>query len=252
MDLGLKGKNVVITGGSKGIGKSIALAFAEEGANVATCARNEEPLKEVVEIIRSKGVKAYVETCDISDHNALGHFLAAARKRLGSVDILINNASAIALEGDDKSWDASINVDLLGTVKACEKVIPWMSESGGGCILIVSSISGQEATPTGDFAYAPIKSALISYANKLAVNYGDKGIRVNSIAPGSVEFENGIWHWVRENNRAMYDMVLTTVPRGYFGKPEEVADVVVFLCSDRASFVNGACVNVDGGQHKGN
>ena len=104
MDLKLKGKNVVITGGSKGIGREIALTFAEEGANVATCARTEDLLNEVADIIKSKGVSAYTEKCDISDHEALGKFLESAKNALGSIDILVNNASAIALE-DDEDFD---------------------------------------------------------------------------------------------------------------------------------------------------
>lgn len=252
MDLGLKGKNVVVTGGSKGIGRSIAIAFAEEGANVATCARTEELLDEVAGIIKSKDVTAYTEKCDISDHDALEKFLDNVKKELGGVDILINNASAIALGDDDDSWQACINVDLLGTVKASEKVIPWMVESGGGNIIHISSISGLEATQTRDFAYAPIKSAIISHANKIAVNYGSEGIRANSVAPGAVFFENGIWDYVKKNNKEMYDSIQSLTPRGKLGTPEEIANVVVFLASDMASFITGACIVADGGLHKAN
>lgn len=179
MDLGLKGKNVIVTGGTKGIGRSTVIAFAEEGANVATCARTEELLNEVGDIVRSKGVKAFTQKCDISDHEALGQFLENVKSELGSTDILVNNVSAIALGDDEESWQASINVDLLATVKASDKVIPWMIESGGGNIIHMSSISGLEATLSRDFAYAPIKSAIISHANKIAVNYGSEGIRAN-------------------------------------------------------------------------
>jgi len=252
MDLKLKGKNVVVTGGSKGIGRSIAITFAEEGANVATCARTEEPLNEVADIIKSKAVIAYTEKCDISDHEALGKFLESARNELGSIDILVNNASAIALGDDDASWQACINVDLLATVKASDKVIPWMIESGGGNIIHISSISGLEATQSRDFAYAPIKSAIISHANKIAVNYGADGIRANSVAPGAVFFENGVWDYVKQNNPEMYNAMKMITPRGELGTPEEIANVVVFLASDKASYINGACIGVDGGQHKAN
>lgn len=138
MDLELKGKNVVVTGGSKGIGRSIAIAFAEEGANVGTCARTEELLNEVADIIKSKGVIAYTEKCDISDHEALEKFLESAKNELGSIDILVNNASAIALGDDEESWQACINVDLMATVKASDKVIPWMVESGSGNIIHIA------------------------------------------------------------------------------------------------------------------
>jgi 3-oxoacyl-[acyl-carrier protein] reductase len=252
MDLKLNGKNVVVTGGSKGIGRAIAIAFAEEGANVATCARTKELLNEVEEMISSKGVKAFTQKCDISDHEALGLFLKNVKSELGTVDVLVNNASAIALGDDEASWQASINVDLMATVKASDTVIPWMIETGGGVIIHISSISGLEATQSRDFAYAPIKSALISHANKIAVNYGADQIRANSVAPGAVFFENGVWDYVKQNNPEMYNGMRMITPRGELGSPEEIANVVVFLASDKASFINGACMVVDGGQHKGN
>ena len=127
-----------------------------------------------------------------------------------------------------------------------------MIESGGGNIVHISSISGLEATPSRDFAYASIKSAIISHANKLAVNYGSQGIRANSVAPGAVFFENGVWDYVKNNDPEMYDTMRMITPRGELGRPEEIANVVVFLASDKASFVNGACIVVDGGQHKAN
>ena len=252
MDLGLKEKNVIVTGGSKGIGRSIALAFAEEGANVATCARSEELLNIAGDEMRSKGVKAYTQTCDIGDHEAFVQFLDNVKVEFGGVDIPVNNVSAIALGDDDASWQASINIDLLATVKASDRVIPWMIESGGGVIIHISSISGLEATQSRDFAYAPIKSAIISHANKLAVNYGAQGIRANSVAPGAVFFEKGVWDYVKNNNPEMYNSMRMITPRGELGTPEEIANVVVFLGSDKASFINGACIVVDGGQHKAN
>ena len=252
MYLELKGKNVVVTGGSKGIGRAIALAFADEGANVATCAPTEELLNEVADIIKSKGVIAYTAKCDISDHEALEKFLGSAKNKLGSIDILVNNASAIALGEDEDFWQACINVDLLATVKASDKVIPWMIESEGGNIIHISSVSGLEATQSHDFAYAYIKSAIISHANKIAVNYGAQGIRANSVAPGAVYFENGVWDYVKKNNNEMYEGVKSLTPRGELGTPEEIANVVVFLASNRASFITGACFVADGGLHKAN
>ena len=127
-----------------------------------------------------------------------------------------------------------------------------MVEAGGGNIIHISSISGLEATQTRDFAYAPIKSAIISHANKIAVNYGSEGIRANSVAPGAVFFENGVWDYVKKNNKEMYDSMRSLTPRGELGTPEEIANVVVFLASDKASFITGACIVADGGLHKAN
>lgn len=252
MDLGLAGKNVVVTGGSKGIGRAIALAFAAEGANVATCARNPEPLHEVADAIRENNVDAFTRTCDVGDAGALADFLDASKKNLGGIDVLVNNVSALAVTDDLEAWNASINVDLLGTVRASEQVIPWMAESGGGSILNISSISGLEATLSPDFAYAAIKAALISYTQKLAAALAPQKIRVNAIAPGSIEFEGGGWAHMKTENPDFYNMVLGSIPWGRMGRPEEVADVAVFVASSRANWITGACLAVDGGQHRGN
>jgi 3-oxoacyl-[acyl-carrier protein] reductase len=165
---------------------------------------------------------------------------------------LVNNVSALALSDDLEDWQASIDVDLLGTVRACDQVAPWMAETGGGSILIISSISGLEATLSRDFAYAAIKAALISYAQKRAAALAPQRIRVNAIAPGSIEFEGGVWANVKAQNPDLYEMVVQSIPWGRMGTPEEVADAAVFLASDRASWITGACLVVDGGQHRGN
>jgi len=166
------------------------------------------------------------------------------------VDVLVHNASALAVGPDLAAWEASLKVDLMAAVHACERVIPWLAESGGGSILLVSSISGLEVSPTPDFAYSTVKAALIAYAKKLAILHAAAGVRVNSIAPGSVEFPGGVWAQVHEHQPGLYERVRTSIPRGRLGTPEEIADVAVFLCSPRAGWVTGECVAVDGGQHK--
>ena len=167
------------------------------------------------------------------------------------MDILINNASALAIADDQAAWQASINVDLLGTVRASEHVIPWMEESGGGSILNISSISGLEAALFSDFSYSAVKAALISYTQKLAGLLAPKKIRVNAIAPGSIEFEGGVWAQIKMENPEFYKTMLGSIPWGRMGTPEEVADAAVFLSSDRARWVTGSCLIVDGGQHRG-
>ena len=251
MDLGLKGKNVIITGGSKGIGKRIALAFAGEGANVAICARGEGPLRATEKEILSKDVKAYAASCDIADSEALDAFLQGVKKTLGSVDILVHNASALATGPGLEDWKSSLEVDLMAAVHACNKVIPWMAEAGGGSILLVSSTSGLECDPMPDFGYTAAKAALISYAKKLAVLHASQGIRANAIAPGSIEFEGGVWDAIKEGQPEIYEMARSSIPAGRMGTPEEVADVAVFLSSSRASWITGECISVDGAQHRG-
>ena len=251
MDLQLTGKNCVVLGASSGIGRSIALGFAAEGANVTICARGQDALERTKKELLEYGVNVQAASCDVSDKQALEAFLEEANKRLGGIDVLVHNASALAVGPTLDDWEASIKVDLMAGVHACEKVIPWMCEKGGGNILLVSSISGIECDPSPDYAYTSAKAALIAYAKKLAVMHAPAGIRVNAIAPGSIEFPGGIWAQVKEHQPEMYEGVRASVPSGRLGRPEEVADVAVFLASPRAGWVTGECVSIDGAQHRG-
>lgn len=250
MDLGLQGKSAVVVGGSKGIGKAIALRLAQEGANVAICARGEAALRATETDLRGLGTKVSAQVCDVSSAPELEGFLDTAKHDLGAVDILINNASGFGFSDDEAGWEAGISVDLLAAVRATRKVVPWMTLAGGGVIIHVASISGLEAGSAP--AYAAVKAALISHSKTLAVALAPKGIRVNAIAPGSIEFPGGKWAGVKHSNRAFYDIILGTIPWGRLGKPDEVADVVAFVVSPRAAWVTGVCLAVDGGQHKGN
>lgn len=250
MNLGLTGKNAVVTGASKGIGKSIARALAEEGVNVAICARGKESLLAAEKEIIKRGVKVYAAPCDIGDAEKLNDFLDTVKRKFGSVDILVNTVSALSLGEDYNDWEASVNLDLLATVRATRKVIPWMIESGDGNILFISSISGLESGSPP--AYAASKAALISYSKTLSVQLAPKHIRVNTIAPGSIEFSGGLWYMAKQNNRPFYDMVLSSIPSGRMGRPDEIGKVAAFLVSPCASWVTGTCLSVDGGQHKSN
>jgi len=251
MDLKLKGKNVVITGGSKGIGKRIAQAFANEGANVAICARGQEALEETQKELLKSGTKVFGASCDIADAEALNSFLEDAKDALGDVNILVHNASALAVGPGLDDWKSSLDVDLMGAVHACNKVIPWMSASGGGSILLISSTSGLECDPMPDFGYTAAKAALISYAKKLAVLHAQEGIRANALAPGSIEFKGGVWDHMKNNEPQLYNMACSMIPAGRLGTPEEVADVAVFVSSERANWITGECISIDGAQHRG-
>jgi 3-oxoacyl-[acyl-carrier protein] reductase len=250
MHLGLSGKNAVVTGASKGIGKAIAMSLASEGTNLAICARGKEALQAAEKEISDMGVKVFASVCDVGDRNALNGFLENANKNLGSIDILVNNVSALSLGDGESDWEASVNVDLMASVWATRQVIPWMTESGGGSILFISSISGLEAGSPP--AYAAAKAAVISYSKTIAVQLAPNNIRVNTITPGSIEFEGGVWDMAKQHNRPLYDMVLASVPTGRLGLPNEVGDVAAFMVSPRASWVTGTCISVDGGQHRFN
>lgn len=250
MDLGLTGKRCVVLGASRGIGRAIALGLAAEGASVAVCARDPGPLEEMAAALRAHGRACHAATCDIADAAALAAFLAGAREALGGVDVLVHNASALAVGPDEAAWRASLDVDLMAGVRACETVVPWMRAAGGGSILLVSSISGLEATPMPDFAYTTVKAALLAYAKKLAVAQAPHGIRVNAIAPGAIDFPDGFWDRIHRQQPDFYSAVVSSIPMGRMGTAEEVADVAVFLVSDRARWVTGASVPIDGAQHR--
>jgi 3-oxoacyl-[acyl-carrier protein] reductase len=250
MNLGLKGKNAIITGASKGIGKSIALALAEEGVNVTICARGKEALQKTKNELLEKGVKVFTQTCDVGDTERFNLFLDAVKDEFGSIDILVNNASALTMGDEYQDWEASIQIDLMASVRATKKVVPWMIESGSGNILFISSVSGLESGSPP--AYAAAKAALISYSKTMAVQLAPQHIRVNTIAPGAVEFEGGLWEMIKESNRPFYDMAIDASPSGRMGTPDEIAKVAAFLVSPCASWVTGTCLAIDGGSHKSN
>jgi 3-oxoacyl-[acyl-carrier protein] reductase len=250
MDLELTGKRCIILGASRGIGHAIARALAVEGALLAICGRDPASLAQAADDLRAMGSQVHAATCDVADPVALAAFLEDARAAIGGVDVLVHNASALAVGADIAAWEGSLRVDLMAAVHASDCVIPWMEASGGGSILLVSSISGLEASPMTDFAYSTVKAALIAYAKKRAIASAARGIRVNAIAPGSIEFVGGTWAQVKEHQPALYERVRASIPSGRLGTPEEVADVAVFLCSPRAGWITGECVAVDGGQHK--
>jgi 3-oxoacyl-[acyl-carrier protein] reductase len=251
MDLGIRGKAAVVTGASKGIGRSIALRLAEEGAGVAICARGETALRETEAELRARSVPVYAAMCDVGNPEALDAFLDLAHASLGRVDILVNNPSGLGFADDEATWQSTLSVDLMAAVRASWKVTPWMESVGGGAIVHISSIAGLEALGFPP-SYGAAKAALFSHAKSLALALAPLKIRVNTVAPGSIEFAGGLWAQARQGNPDFYGAVLKTIPWGRMGTPEEVADVVVFLASERASWVTGACIAVDGAQHKGN
>ena len=250
MDLGLAGKGVVITGGSRGIGRATALAFAGEGANVAICARGKDALEATANELRAKGVKVHAQTADVGKRDELDAFLDGAHAALGRIDVLVNNSSGFGITDDEAGWKISFDIDMMASVRASWKVVPWMTAQGGGSIVHISSTSALEAGSPP--SYAAAKAALISHSKTLAVALAKAKIRVNTIAPGSIEFPGGVWEMIKKGNPAMYDGIKASIPWGRLGTAEEVANAVVFAASARASWVTGVVISVDGGQHKGN
>jgi 3-oxoacyl-[acyl-carrier protein] reductase len=243
-----RGKRVVVCGGSRGIGRSVALGFAGAGAAVSICARNPGPLEAARAEIESRGVAAHAATCDLADGPAVKAYVEAAAGALGGVDVLVNNASGFGSQDTEEHWAQGLSVDVMATVRATHAALPFLERAGGGASIVnVSSISGYMASVRTP-AYAAVKALLINYTMSQAAMYAPKGIRVNAVAPGSIEFPGGSWEARRTSDPKLYGAILASIPFGRLGAPEEVADVVMFLASPLARWVTGQTVVVDGGQ----
>jgi len=247
MKIDITGKRALVAGGSRGIGRAIALAFAKAGAEVSICARGAEALTATREEIARHGGIAHASVCDLSDAAAIPRYIGEAAEALGGIDILVNNASGFGTSDDEAGWAVSISVDLLATVRASRAALPFLEKSDSGAILNISSISGLRATPRTP-PYAAAKAAVIEYTLTQAATLARRGIRVNGIAPGSIEFPGGTWARAKANNPDLYGRILRSIPFGRLGRPEEIAQVALFLCSPLASWVTGQNIAVDGGQ----
>ncbi|HEX3952569.1 MAG TPA: SDR family oxidoreductase [Stellaceae bacterium] len=243
----LSGKKAVVTGGSRGIGRAIALACAEAGASVSICARGADGLGPVRDEIAAKGVTAHAQQCDVGDAASIAGYIEAAAGALGGIDILVNNASGFGTSHDEAGWARSIEVDLLGTVRGIWAAVPYLEKSGDSSIINISSISGLRAS-VRTAPYGAVKAALIEYTLSEAAALAGKGIRVNCIAPGSVEFPGGSWEKRKTDAPKLYGAILRSIPFGRLGMPEEIGAVVAFLASPLASWVTGQTISVDGGQ----
>jgi 3-oxoacyl-[acyl-carrier protein] reductase len=241
------GKRVVVMGGSRGIGRSTALCFAGAGASVAICARGADTLEKTRQEIAAKGVTAHAGVCDLGDAAAIARFIPEAAAALGGIDVLVNNASGFGSTDDEAGWAASFSIDMMAIVRASQAALPFLEKSEAGAIVNVSSISALRATNRNP-PYGAIKAAVDHYTGSQAKVLAPKGIRVNAVAPGSIEFPGGTWEKRREDNPALYNGTLKQIAFGRMGKPEEVGDVILFLASPYARWVTGQSIVVDGGQ----
>lgn len=256
MDLGLTNKVAIVTGSSQGLGLASAKALAAAGCRVCLCARGETRLREAAhEVAAVAGSEATVlaVTADVAQAEGVQSVIDRTVAAFGGLDILVNNVGLAGggglLETSDEQWQEAYDLTLLPAVRASKLAVPHMQRRGGGAIVIIASIFGREAG--GRMTYNAMKAAEISLAKSLAQQLAPSNIRVNSVSPGSILFEGGSW-WRRQqaDPAGIAEFVMRELPFGRFGRPEEVGDVVVFLCSARASWISGTSIVVDGCQSR--
>jgi 3-oxoacyl-[acyl-carrier protein] reductase len=250
MDLGLKGSRVLVSGGTKGIGRAIADMFAAEGAHVAICARDAAQVDSAVAEIAQAGGQAFGRALDVADSAALHAWVADSAAALGGIDIVIPNVSALAIGGDEAAWQAGFQTDLMGSVRMVDAAMPWLEKSAAASIVIISSVSGREV----DFAagpYGAFKAALIHYAQGLAFQLAGKNIRANTVSPGNTYFPGGVWEKIEHGNPQLFAAAMALNPTGRMATAEEIARAVVFLGSPAASFITGTNLVVDGALTRG-
>lgn len=254
VNLSLQNRVALVAGSSRGIGKAIAAALLSEGCRVCITGRSEPMLSQALAEFKAEfGNDCAISFCgDLTDSSTVEQALSKTHGLWQRLDVVVANLGSGSgktgwqLESDE--WERLFRMNFWGSVNLAQAAIPLLAESQRGNLLFIASIAGVEATPA-PLPYSAAKAALISYSKNLANQVANLGIRVNCIAPGNVLFPGGTWERHLENNKEkVLQMIDSSVPLARFGTPEEIASLAVFLCSDAATFITGACVKADGGQ----
>jgi 3-oxoacyl-[acyl-carrier protein] reductase len=251
LDLGLKGKVAAVTGASKGIGRAIAIALAKEGVHIAACARNEAPLMALGREIEALGVRAFVQPADVTHEGQMKAFIEGVAASLGPPLLLVVNAGGTLggrfFETSEEDWRGTFDVNLFHAVRAIQAVVPFMQKERTGSIVVISSVSG--VRPGSRVQYAAAKAAQNALVKGLVWELAPFGVRINAVLPGSIYFEGGNWAKLKDQSADVFEGFQDReFPFKRLGTPEEVAQVVAFILSEKASWVNGALIAVDGGQ----
>lgn len=247
MDLHLAGKKALVTGASRGIGFAIVQALLSEGVTVAFSARGQDGIDAALAALKGKGeVSGHV--VDSADSDAVIAWTQGQADALGGLDIVISNTSAgggvdMGLDG----WKQSVETDILGTAALIETALPHLERSKGNIVQIATITATEDHDFPGNPSYGAVKAALVRYMGRIAKQYGPQGIRANTVSPGPIYIKDGVWQWVKENMGDYYERDVQAHPQGRMGTAEEVADAVLFLASDRARWISGQNLCVDGG-----
>jgi NAD(P)-dependent dehydrogenase (short-subunit alcohol dehydrogenase family) len=245
MDLGLSGKKALVTAATRGIGLSIARQLADEGVDVAVCARAEGGLESAQKDLEARGVRVFTKAVDVADKDALTSFVEEAGAALGGLDIFVSNASGGSGAGEE-AWQANFEIDVMSAARGVEAAMPLLGASEAGAIVFVSSTAALEYLGVPQ-PYNAMKAALLAHASDLAQALAPRGIRVNSVSPGPIYFEGGNWQMIEQAMKPIYERALAQCAIGRMGTPEEVARAVTFLSSPAASLITGANLVCDGG-----
>lgn len=249
MDLNLSGRRALVTGGTRGIGRAIVTGLLDEGAHVAFCARTADAVDATAVELADRG-RVMGSALDVGDAAAVAQWVAASAAELGGIDIVVANVSALAIPDTPENWQTSFDVDLMGAVHLVEAALPHLRTGNGPSIVTISSVSGREIDFTAG-PYGVMKAAIVHYTQGLAFNLASEGIRANTVSPGNTYFEGGVWESIENGDPDLYDQALGLNPTGRMARPEEIANGVVFLASDRASFVSGTNLVIDGALTRG-